>query len=97
MSKNNKLINSLRMIAARNREFHIMTASERDTPAIYSAIAVALYHRLTFPDEEKAEVIMSIFADSQEIWTTSVEKNIDINQLCIQETGIDILGGNKDE
>ena len=92
MAKNDKLINSLREIAARNRAMNVMAASERDTPAIYAAIAIAIYRLLDMPDEEKAEAINSIFVESQMIWENAVEQNIDIQTLCEQETGIDIRG-----
>ena len=96
MSKNNRLINSLAEVARRNRLEHVKQASERDTPQIYSALALALWNTLAMPDEEKPEAIEMIFAESQEIWIDCVNKGKDIEQLCFEKTGISIRG-NKDE
>lgn len=93
MAKNDKLINSLKLIAAKNREMHMEQAAERDTPQIYAALAIALYRLLDMQDDEKAETINSIFVESQEIWTDCADNGLDINQMCIDETGIDIKGG----
>ena len=93
MPKNNKLINSIKKIAAKNRELHIAAAAAQDTPQIYAAIAIALHRLMLLPEEDKVEAINTIFAESQVIWTDCVERGLDMNQLCIDETGIDIRGG----
>ena len=87
MGKNNKLINSLAEIARRNREQNVMAASERDTPQIYSAIAIALWKTLDMPDS----------VESQWIWEECIEKNRNIEELCEDVTGICIKGGHQDE
>ena len=92
MAKNDKLINSLKAIAAKNREYHILAAAEKDTPQIYAAIAVALHRLLLLEDDDKAQAIRTIFAESQNIWFDCVEKGGDMVALCLDETGIDILG-----
>lgn len=93
MGKNNKLINSLTEIARRNRAQNVMAASERDTPQIYSALAIALWKKLDMPNDEKADAINDIFAESQRIWAECIEKNHDIEKLCEDFTGICIKGG----
>lgn len=56
------------------------------TPSIYSAMAISLYrHGVAFEDIE------SIFAESQNIWTECVQKDINMPEMCFQETGIDVL------
>lgn len=95
MAKNNTLINSIRAIAAKNQQENIARAAEKDTPQIYAALAISLYRLLDIPEEEKADAINSIFVESQEIWLDCVNRGLDINQMCIDETGIDIIGGNK--
>lgn len=56
------------------------------TPSIYSAIAIALHrHGATF------EEIESIFAESQAIWNECVHKDINMPEMCLEETGIDVL------
>lgn len=97
MPKNDKLINSLRLIAAKNRENNVIAASEQDTPAIYAAIAIALHRLLLIEEENKIDAINTIFAESQEIWIDSVERGMDMVQRCLDETGIDIRGGKENE
>ena len=91
MPKNNKLINSLAMIAARNRAENIKAASERDVPQIYAALAISLWNLLGMPDEEKADAIEDIFAESQKIWQESWENGEDMVEKCKDLTGIDIM------
>lgn len=56
------------------------------TPNIYSAMAIALHrHGATF------EEIESIFAESQVIWSECIENDIRMPQMCLEETGIDVL------
>ena len=93
MAKNNALTNSILAVAERNRSSHVAEAADKDTPQIYAALAIALYRLLDMPEEEKASAINSIFVESQEIWSDCIEHKLDINQMCIDETGIDVIGG----
>lgn len=88
MPKNDKLINSLKEIAARNRAENIRVASERDTPQIYAAVAMALWRSMNAPDDFKREFIDSVFCLSQEIWTENYDKNM--VTTCYEETGIQL-------
>lgn len=55
------------------------------TPSIYSAMAIALHrHGASF------EEIESIFAESQLIWNECVQKDINMPEMCFEETGIDV-------
>lgn len=96
MAKNNKLINSLAEIARRNREQHVMDASNKDVPQIYSVVAVALWRTLDIPDEEeKVDAIKMIFAESQKIWIGCINKGMNIDEIikmCEDETGICVRG-----
>ena len=92
MAKNSKLINSIAAVAARNRLEHVRIASERDTPQIYAALAMALWKTLDMPDDKKADAIGVIFAESQEIWIDCVESGDNIVRLCEELTGIDVMG-----
>ena len=56
------------------------------TPSIYSSMAIAL-HRNGFDFEQ----IEAIFEDSQEIWQECVQKDINMAEMCLEETGIDVL------
>ena len=95
MAKNNKLINSLAEVARRNREQHVIDASNKDVPQIYSVVAVALWRTLDLPNEEKEDAIRMIFAESQKIWIGCIEKGMDVNQImkmCEDETGFCVRG-----
>lgn len=95
MAKNNKLINSLAEVARRNRQQHVMEASDRDVPQIYSVVAVALWRTLDLPNKEKADAIRMIFAESQKIWIGCIEKGMDLDsiiKMCEDETGICVRG-----
>lgn len=88
MAKNNQLINSLKEIARRNRENNILAASEKDTPQIYSVIAMALYNLFDTNEDEKVEWIEQVIAESQRIWNEAVWQNKDVIQMCEDLTGI---------
>ena len=95
MAKNNKLINSLAEVARRNREQHVIEASDRDVPQIYSIIAVALWRTLDLSEEEKSDAIKMIFAESQKVWIECINKGMDIEaivKMCEDETGICVRG-----
>ena len=92
MAKNDKLINSLRAVASRNRDNNIIEMSNMIVPELYAAVAIALYHQLDAPDDEKEELINSVFAESEKIWTESVDKDIDICKKCIDEINIELRG-----
>ena len=93
MAKNNKLINSIKEIAARNREENIRVASEKDTVQIYAALAMALWNTLDMPDSEKADAIETVFEESQSIWMDCIEKGYDMDKKCLELTGIDVRNG----
>lgn len=90
MGKNNKLINNLRIIAARNRMENVKAAADDIMPQIYSGIIIALWDLLEGDDDSKSEDINEVIVKSQEIWTESVMENKDIVQMCIDKTGFDI-------
>jgi hypothetical protein len=56
------------------------------TPAIYAGIALALHrkHRWGF------KRINDLFVESQIIWNECVELDINMRDLCFNETGIDV-------
>ena len=100
MAKNNKLINSLAEVARRNRGQHVIDASDRDVPQIYSVMAVALWRTLDLPNEEKEDAIRMIFAESQKIWIECINKGMDIDEIkkmCEEETGISVQGEERNE
>lgn len=92
MAKNEKLINSLMEVARRNQNINIENAARRDTPQIYAAVAISLFRLLDMPEEEKTKAINDVFVESQEVWDTCLSEGVDIQQRCLDETGIDVRG-----
>jgi hypothetical protein len=56
------------------------------TPDIYAGIALVLYREFGWEHEE----INDLFVKSQEIWTECVQTDINMVQMCLDETGIDV-------
>ena len=84
MAKNNYLINQMKNIKRREKE--IDQNIDALLPYMYAAIALALYRSCGTPPED----IRYIFAESQRIWYESLDKNIDMIQMCEDETGIEV-------
>lgn len=82
MAKNNKLINSLKEIAKRNRADNINTASENLIPHVYAAVALALHRECGWGYKR----INRLFYQSQCIWESLGEETM--VELCEKETGI---------
>lgn len=79
MGKNNKLIEKYKFVYQQIK--HI-------TPRVYAAIAIAMYRR-----GYSFEEIEELFAESQEIWTECVENDVNMLEMCKNETGIDVESG----
>lgn len=75
-NKNYGLLNMLK--ENRKRVDHL-------TAQIYSAFAIEL-HRGGMSEE----LINTVFANTNEIWTESLNQGIDIVEMCYEETGIEI-------
>ena len=58
------------------------------TPKVYAAIAIAM-HRRGYSFEE----IENIIDESQAIWTECVQGDVNMLEMCKNETGIDIERG----
>ena len=93
MGKNNKLINQMRALAARNQLEAIEKASDELVPIIYAAMALALHRSYGFGYKR----ITDVFAESQRIWEEHVGDMEDMVQLCEKETGITVVFREKQE
>lgn len=56
------------------------------TPSVYAAIALALWRKRGW----RFQRISDLFADSQEIWNECIQSDINMIEMCKQETGIDV-------
>lgn len=93
MGKNNKLINSINKIAKRKQEENIGKAADRMVSQIYAAMAIALHRTYGFGYER----INKVFVESQNIWTDFVGTGEDMIKACKDETGIDVVFGDRRE
>jgi len=64
MGRRNRLIESLKTIAASNRQINQQAAAEEFTPAMYAAMAIALHRVYGFGEKR----INRVFLESQHIW-----------------------------
>lgn len=86
MSKNNKLINQLRIRAELNKANAINKAADEIIPILYAALALALNREFGFGHDR----IERAFAESQRIWTEFSGNPEEMIALCEEETGIEI-------
>ena len=87
MKRNERLLNSLKEIARRNRNENIMKASNEMVTPIYAALAIALHREFGFGYER----INRVFNRSQEIWTSFVGTGEDMVKKCEEETGVTLI------
>lgn len=88
MAKNNKLINSMKETARRNRADNIKYAANIITPFFYAALALALKER-----GWGYKRINDLFKETERIWTeySSTGMESTMVQLCEEKTGILLL------
>ena len=86
MVKNNKLINTVKRMAERNRERNISEAVNQIIPAVYASLAIAL-HNEGFGSED----IEYLFALSQDIWTEHSGNLGAMVKKCEDLTGIEVM------
>lgn len=82
MSKNNKLINSLKQVAARNREMNIYAAACDVTPHVYASVAIALHRYYGWGYKR----INDLFIKCQEVCNEDTREGL--LETCERETGI---------
>lgn len=56
------------------------------TPEVYAGIALALHRKHGWGFQR----INDLFALSQDIWTDAVNTNMNMREMCYEETGIDV-------
>lgn len=93
MGKNNKLINTMKQLAQRNRAENVAKASGEMVPQIYAALAMALHRECGWGYVR----INRLFVASQRIWENFDGTGDEMVSLCEKETGIAIIGENLEE
>lgn len=93
MGKNNKLINSLNLIAKKKQAENISKAADQMVPQIYAAMAMALHRTYGFGYER----INRVFAESQKIWLGFDGRGEEMIELCEKETGVTVVFKNPEE
>ncbi len=90
MSKNNNLINAMKVLAGRKRAEAVSKAADDIVPQVYAAIAIALHREYGWGYTR----INRAFARSQEIWESFNGRMDEMVKMCEEETGISLeLGG----
>lgn len=77
MAKNNRLINQYK---------HMYQKIQQITPEVYAGIALALHREHGWGYKR----INDLFNASQDIWNECVQSELNMIQMCYEETGIDI-------
>lgn len=93
MGKNNKLINTVRILAEQNRIKAVEKASDDMVPQIYAAIAIALHREYGWGYTR----INRVFLRSQEVWEGFAGRMSEMAKLCEEETGISLVFGKGDD
>ena len=89
MSKNNKLINSMKALAKQNQARNVAKASNEMVPMIYASIALALHSTCGFGYKR----INDVFVESQRIWEGFSGNPEDMIKLCEEQTGVSVAFG----
>jgi hypothetical protein len=77
MAKNNFLIEQLK---------RVQRSINNITPEVYAGVALALHRKYGWGYRR----INALFCESQEIWAECVQSDINMVQMCFEETGIDV-------
>ena len=75
--KNNDLINRYKLLSKKVTSI---------TPSVYAGIALALHRKCGWGYKR----INDLFMQSEEIWRECNEKDINMVQMCEEETGIEL-------
>ena len=86
MSKNNRLINSMKALAEQNQAKNFAKASDEMVPVIYAAMALALHSTCGFGYKR----INDVFVESQRIWEEFAGTPDEMIKLCKEQTGISV-------
>lgn len=68
---------------------------DKQLTQIYSALALAMYEILPEgTDDEKQDFVLEILQKSQDIWHEAIATGKDVRDMCIEQTGIDVMSDN---
>lgn len=82
MAKNNVLIN-----AYREMERKLKRQIEQITPEVYAGLALALHRKHGWGFKR----INDLFIESQTIWNECVHSDLNMIQMCEDETGVKVI------
>lgn len=77
MAKNNYLIENMK---------RLQKTINNITPQVYAGIAIALHRKHGWGYKR----INDLFCESQIIWNECVQADVNMMQMCLDETGIDV-------
>lgn len=77
MAKNNRLINQYKLMYQKIQQI---------LPDVYAGIALSLYRKHGWDYDQ----INELFNESHEIWEECVQNDVNMVQMCEEETGIEV-------
>ncbi len=77
MAKNNFLIEQMK---------RVQKVINNTTPEVYAGVALALHRKCGWGYKR----INDLFNESQEIWAECIQSDINMIDMCLNETGIDV-------
>lgn len=77
MGKNNSLINRYKLMYQKIQQI---------TPEVYSAIAISLHRKYGWGYKR----INDLFCESQKVWDDCIKSDMNMVEMCLEETGIDV-------
>ena len=77
MAKNKKLVDRYKVLYQKIQQI---------TPEVYASLALALHRQCGWEYEQ----IEELFGVSQLIWEECLDKDINMIEMCLQETGIEL-------
>ena len=84
MAKNNALIDMYKDLLEKNKA--LQREIDNATPNVYAGVALALHREYGWGYER----INKVFVRSQYIWNECEDHNVDMKELCLIETSIDL-------
>lgn len=79
MAKNKQLLRMMALIDRKSKEI---------TPDVYAAIALALHRKYGWGYQR----ISALFKESHDIWEECIQTDLNMHQMCEEETGIEVVG-----
>lgn len=65
---------------------------DKQLTQIYAALAISIFEFVPEgTDDEKQDFVLQVLQKSQDIWHEAIENHLDVRQMCVERTGIDVM------